>query len=277
MNIEQRISMNRFILYLVAFCFAPTCAGAASLYDSVKKGNDLYGQGKYDEAVTAFVDGQVENPENGKLKFNIASSKYMMKNYEEALNGFLDVAGGARDAGLEEKALFNAGNALYRQGKLEQAVEYYTRALQLDPNDKDAQHNLEFVREEIKRRINEAKNTEQQQKKEQNCQNPQQNKQPDNQTQSSSTEQNLQNDQQPQDQPNEQPQDQEDSSGQQAQSQAAPQDQQSGERSAQAPKDDSMSRDQAEQLLYGVRENRDNLKEGKRATAQPGARSGKDW
>ncbi len=155
----------------------PVCCQAATLHETVKKGADLYAREKYDEALNVFVDGQIEHPEDAQLKYNIASSKYMMKNYEEALKGYLDVAATARDARLEEKALFNAGNALYRQGKLEEAIEYYKKALELDPADKDAQQNIEFVREEIKRRMNEAKDTQQkqqqqEQKKDQNLQKP---------------------------------------------------------------------------------------------------------
>lgn len=261
----------------------PVCCGAATLHETVKRGADLYAQGKYDEALNAFVDGQIEHPEDAQLKYNIASSKYMMKNYEEALNGYLDVAATARDARLEEKAFFNAGNALYRQGKLEEAVEYYKKALELDPADKDAQQNIEFVREEIKRRMNEAEDTQQkqqqEQKKDQTCKNPQQ----DNQTQSDGQ------------QKQQQGQKQEQQDGQEAQREKDQQEQQNQEGGQmspaggeKAPQDDSrqgasddireMSKEDAQQWLDSVRENRDNLKEGKQpARTQGGARSGKDW
>ena len=262
----------------------PTTCCAATLHDTVKKGSDLYAQGKYDEALNAFVDGQIEQPEDARLKYNIASSKYMMKNYEEALKGYLDMAATARDARLEEKALFNAGNTLYRQGKLEEAIEYYKKALALAPEDKDAQQNLEFVREEIKRRMNEAKDTqkkqqEQEQKKDQNCKNPQQQ---DNQTQSAGQQQQQEKKDQEQGQDQQQPQDQQKKEPQlQDQQQAsagnekAPQDEKQ-----QAAPDDAreMSKEEAQQWLNSVRENRDDLKEGKqRSRTQGGARSGKDW
>jgi len=270
----------------IALCawvlLVPLCCGAATLHETVKKGADLYAHEKYDEALNAFVDGQIEHPEDAQLKYNIASSKYMMKNYEEALKGYLDVAATARDARLEEKALFNAGNALYRQGKLEEAVEYYKKALELDPSDKDAQQNIEFVREEIKRRMNEAKDTQQQQeqKKDQTCKNPQQ----DNQTQSDG-QQKEQQEQKQEDQQAQQDKEQEQKQeGQQKQEgrQLSPAE---GEK---APQDDrqqgasedirEMSKEEAQQWLDSVRENRDNLKEGRQpARTQGGARSGKDW
>jgi Ca-activated chloride channel family protein len=274
-------------LCMLVLLVPATCC-ATSLYDTVKKGSDLYAQEKYDEALNAFVDAQVEHPEDARLKYNIASSKYMMKNYEEALQGYLDIAATARDTRLEEKALFNAGNTLYRQGKLEQAVEYYKKALALAPEDKDAQQNLEFVREEIKRRMNEAQNTqkqqqEQEQKKDQNCKNPQQQ---DNQTQSDGQQQQQEKkDQQQEEKKDEQQQGQD----QQGQDQQQPQAQQpAAAGNEKAPQDEKqqgapadtrqMSKDEAEQWLNSVRENRDNLKEGKqRARTQGGVRSGKDW
>ena len=294
MSISYSIEIPRSLKYAhmlkgaiciyVFLLFTPVICCAATLHDTVKKGSELYAQEKYDDALNAFVDGQIENPENAQLKYDIASSKYMMKNYEDALKGYLDIAATARDARLEEKALFNAGNTLYRQGKLEEAIEYYKKALALAPEDKDAQQNLEFVREEIKRRMNEAKDTqkkqqEQEQKKDQNCKNPQQQ---DNQTQSAGQQQQQEKKDQEQGQDQQQPQDQQKKEPQlQDQQQAAagnekaPQDEKQ-----QAAPDDAreMSKEEAQQWLNSVRENRDDLKEGKqRSRTQGGARSGKDW
>ena len=124
-----------------------------SLYSTIEKGSTLYQGEQYDEALKSFVDAQIESPENSQLKYNIANAHFNMKNYEEAIKNYQDVAATAQDIQLEEKSLYNIGNCKYRQGMLEESVEYYKKALDLDPNDQDAKYNLEFVREEIKRRI----------------------------------------------------------------------------------------------------------------------------
>ncbi len=141
-------------------------AHGESLYSKMKKGADHYEQGSYDEALKTFVDAQIESPEDSQVKYNVASTHYRMKNYEEAVKGYQDVAATARDVRLEEQSLYNIGNCLYRQGKLEEALEYYKKALDFDPNDQDAKYNLEFVREEIKKRLNQAKQREQEQQQE---------------------------------------------------------------------------------------------------------------
>lgn len=135
-----------------------------SLYSAMKKGSTLYEDKKYDEAIKSFIDAQIESPENPKLKYNVANAHYKMKNHEEAAKNYQDVAATAQDIQLEEKSIYNIGNCMYRQGKLEEAVEYYKKALELNPDDQDAKYNLEFVREEIKRRINQSKQRKEQQK-----------------------------------------------------------------------------------------------------------------
>lgn len=144
-----------------------------SLYSRIEKGSTLYKDEKYDQALKSFVDAQIESPEELKLKYNVANAHYKMRNYQEAVKNYQDVVATAQDIQLEEKSLYNIGNCRYRQGRLEEAVEYYKKALELDPHDHHAKYNLEFVREEIKRRINQAKQRRQQQEqKEQGQQQP---------------------------------------------------------------------------------------------------------
>jgi Ca-activated chloride channel family protein len=101
----------------------------------------------------------------------MANSYYKMGQYEESQKLFESLTK-SQDLKLAEKSFYNLGNTAYRQGRLKEAVEYYQEALKLDPTDEDVKFNLEFVRKEIKRRLEE--NQKQQQQKKQQCNNPQQ-------------------------------------------------------------------------------------------------------
>lgn len=123
---------------------------------------EAYAEGVFDQALQGFVDDQVERPDDQDVLFNIASSHYQMKNYEEAEKSFARIAMSGETA-LRGQAFYNLGNCAYRQGKLQEAVELYKAALEVDPEDQDAKFNLEFVRDEIRRRHEEAQKRQQDQ------------------------------------------------------------------------------------------------------------------
>ena len=287
---------------------------AASLYDTVQRGNQLYQDGKFDEALKTYVDGQIEHADDPSLKYNIASSHYKNKNYEEAVKGYLDVAATAKDVKLQEKALYGGGNALFRQGKLEEAIEYYRKALEIDPNDQDAKHNLEFAREELKRRINEAKETEKkqqeqkqnqeqkqqeqsQQKEQQDNQGQQQdqNKQPEEKQSQSQQQQKEQQGSSQQEQQQEmqqgkpQQEQKEQQAGEQqpedqhqAQAQSGSSENKQGEKAeegqALAQKARPMTKEEADQWLSSIEENRDKFAKKKARESVSGQyRPEKDW
>ena len=85
-----------------------------------------------------------------------------MGDFEKATKLFTDTATNGQPD-LVQKSYYNLGNVAYRQGKLPEAVSYYEKAIDIDAKDADAKYNLEFVRKEIKRRLEEQKKRQQQQ------------------------------------------------------------------------------------------------------------------
>ncbi len=157
-------------------CAATGQAHAESVYGKMKKAEEAYEQEDYAGALEDFLDAQVERPEDIPLKYNVGNTQYRIRNFEEAEDAFTGVAS-AGEPEQKQRAFYNLGNTAYRQGKLEEAVAHYKQALDLDPEDEDARFNLEFVREEIKRRLEENREREQQEQQKnqegQSCQQPQ--------------------------------------------------------------------------------------------------------
>ncbi len=138
----------------------PALQGPAKHYRSPSA---AYDAGVYDQALEGFVNAQVERPQDAGLQLNVGSAHYKMGNYADAEKSFAQAALAA-DPQLREQAFYNLGNTAFRQGKLEDAIRYYQAALEVNPNDDDAKFNLEYVRDEIRRRADEAKKRDEQQK-----------------------------------------------------------------------------------------------------------------
>ena len=144
---------------------------------------EAYDAGLYEQALSGFVDLQVERPDDPEVALNLGSVHYQMRNYEEADRAFFGATLSTDDS-LKAQAFYNLGNSAFRQGRLEEAVELYKAALEIDPDDEDAKFNLEFVRDEIRRRHEEAQKRKQEQQQQQQEQQQQQQEQQQEQQQS---------------------------------------------------------------------------------------------
>lgn len=215
--------------------------------------------GRFDRALEGFLDRQIARPDDAAALRNVGAARYRLGDFAGAAEAYAASAEKAADPALRERALYDLGNAAYRQGQLEEAVKAYEAALAIDPEDEDARYNLEFVREEIRRRLEEAQNREQQQDPQQ-----QQQEQQDEQQEQESEPQPQPGDQ---DEQPPQPEPQEPEAGEE---EGEPQPQPSGE-----PQEQELSPEEVEALLR-------SLEEGRPAETAPPrpsrrGRPAKDW
>lgn len=75
-----------------------------------------------------------------------ADSAYNADDFRQAADMYLNVI---QQEGPSAKLYYNLGNTYYRLGEMGNAVIAYERALRLDPSDKDARNNLDFVNARI--------------------------------------------------------------------------------------------------------------------------------
>ena len=115
----------------------------------VNKGIEAFQQEQWEEALNHFREALKADPENPLLHFNIGDAYYKMGKYEEALQAY-QKAILTRDVTLQENAYYNLGNTYYQLQKYKEAVEAYKKALDLQPDDEAAKHNLELVRAKLK-------------------------------------------------------------------------------------------------------------------------------
>jgi len=117
---------------------------AESLASKVREGNRLFAQGKYAEAETAYMDAQVNNPGKPEVLYNLGNSLIKQKKYSQGVQSLRQSADKG-DKAIRENSWYNTGNALFLAGRPKDSVDAYIQALQLDPSDRDAKHNLELA------------------------------------------------------------------------------------------------------------------------------------
>ncbi len=274
--------MKRIVPIVTLWLFIPFCAHSAdALYDYIKKGNELFTQKEYQEALKKYSDAALEAQEHNVVQYNKGITFYELQKYEEAKKELEKSQSLTSDRETKGKIDYNLGNLAYRNNQLEDAVQHYIQALKQNPEDQDAKFNLEFVRKKIKDQI------KPQQQQQQNQQpdaagvqmgvyliKPQQQQQQNQQNQEKQQDQKDQQDQQNQ-------QNQQDQEKQQQQQQEKDQQQKENEQAqetqSQQEQQEKMDQQQAEAMLKAMEDQEKKNLEKMRVPAGGRRHVEKDW
>lgn len=187
-----------------------------SLARNVKKGNQLFRAGQYEQALQAFteadVNSQAGDPRLPQLYKNIGNTLTKLGKFTEAAAMYNKADDASQNAAFKADVRYNSGNAWMKQQQYQQAVEAYKQALDLKPNHREARQNKELAEKLLVQQ-------QKQQKQQQNNQNNEQQKKEQQQQQSSQNQQNQPQNkpQQEQDKQQQTPEDQQEQQTAQAQ------------------------------------------------------------
>lgn len=160
---RRPVSKKRFgFLIVFAICslitlFLPNSALAAGQQD------ELYHQGRYEEAEKAYAKGDMDHPKDIRYRYNRGCAAFQNGQYKEASAAFSSVMKRAKDRKVRFKAVYNLGNTAFKQGDYASAASYYKQALTDHPNSEDARYNLELslrALEKMKQKKPEAQEAE---------------------------------------------------------------------------------------------------------------------
>jgi tetratricopeptide (TPR) repeat protein len=177
--------INRFLSILLAILAVLSLAAAKTFAQGagrrqVAAGNKFYTEGKFDEANDKYRDAEVSNPESPIVRFNIGDALYKKRKYEEALQAYQKTLQKSDEVQLQAQSYYNMGNTLFRLNKWPESLLAYQQALKLNPNDKDAKYNLEYVRAKIKENAQKQPQDQKQQQQQNQQDQTQQKQQPQN-------------------------------------------------------------------------------------------------
>jgi len=229
-------------------------AAHADYVKSVKNGNEAFTKKDYMKALEEYHAAETDLPVSPELDYNIGGALFEQGKYEEAVDKFTRALN-STDPMLAARAHYNLGNTYYRTQDYIKAIQSYEETLKLNPQDMDAKYNLELARRMLKE--NAKPDQENQQKKQ------------DQQKQESKQDQQNKDQNQNQDQQDQQNSDQNDKNQDQ-------QDKQQQQKSD--PKNTKqMNKEDAERILNALRDNEQDTQKRLKREVKVGEYSGKDW
>lgn len=134
-------------LALLLLLFGAGCAGSAA--GKVAEGNDEFAREAYEAAWAQYQAAQIEEPELAEPYYNAANALYRQGKYDEALAEMQKALAYADQDVLAAQGFYNQGNTAYNLQDMAAAVEAYKQALLRNPDDLDAKVNLELALQQL--------------------------------------------------------------------------------------------------------------------------------
>ena len=145
--------MNTLVLLaLISFPFSLS----RPAYRENRAGNEKMKAAKEAEALPHYDRALRASPFSDAVRLNRGSALLGGGRGEEAVAEFQRALGG-KDEQLRSAAAYDLGNALVKTGKIPEALAAYKRALDLDPGDRDAKYNLEFLQRMMQKQKQQSK------------------------------------------------------------------------------------------------------------------------
>ena len=131
----------------------------------LRDGNKLYTDSSYNESEIQYRKSLEKDQNYFKASFNLADAIYKQGRYEEASALFSALKDNAPTETDLAKVYHNLGNSLFKQQKLEEAITAYKSALRITPNDEQTRHNLALSKKQKQEQQNKDKKEDQKENK----------------------------------------------------------------------------------------------------------------
>jgi Ca-activated chloride channel family protein len=181
--------LHQGILILLLFLMLSGLANAQADKKYIREGNKEFEKGKYAESEISYRRAIDKNKTSSDAVFNTGDALYKQKKYEDAGKQFIENHNMNEDISKKSASLYNLGNSLLMSNKVKESIDAYKNSLKLDPRNLEAKYNLAYAQDLLKQ--------QQQQQQQQNDQNKQdQNKNDQNKDQKDNKDQNQKDNQQ---------------------------------------------------------------------------------
>jgi tetratricopeptide (TPR) repeat protein len=121
------------------------------------RGVELFNQNKFDDSEVLFQNAIKKNPKSNEVLYNMANNFYKKNDFSQSQSLYNQILESKDiDNNFKEKVYYNLANNYYKAGEIsestknwKESLDYYNKALEIDPNDVQAKENYEFVKNKL--------------------------------------------------------------------------------------------------------------------------------
>jgi len=117
---------------------------------------------EWEKAEGILQPSLTKNPNEVKTLYGMGILSYKKKEYDRASAYFASALEYETNVQQKEELFYNYGNALAQQKKLQEAIDAYEKALEINPENEQVKHNLEVVKKMLKNQEQQQQQDDQQ-------------------------------------------------------------------------------------------------------------------
>jgi tetratricopeptide (TPR) repeat protein len=151
--------VNKKILFLI-LCPLLVSSGLISAQGEkkyIRQGNHEYGKEKFSDSEISYRRAIDKNSASADAVFNAGDALYKQNKYEEAGKQFVENVNLNENNEKKSAALYNLGNSLLMANKVEESIDAYKGSLRLDPDNTEAKYNLAYAQDLLKQQQQQQK------------------------------------------------------------------------------------------------------------------------
>jgi len=145
------ISRNFILTLLTALLLIYTLPGYSQAEKKfIRQGNREYEKSNYSESEVSYRRAIDKNSELPDAVFNAGDALYRQDKFEDAGKEFAETHEMSDDGKMKAASLYNLGNSLLNSKKIKESIDAYKRSLRLDPGNMEAKYNLAYAQDLLK-------------------------------------------------------------------------------------------------------------------------------
>jgi tetratricopeptide (TPR) repeat protein len=188
------------ILLICTFMLLSVILNAQSDKKYIRQGNRDYQKNNFPDSEVSYRKAIDKNKQSPDAVFNVGDALYKQNKFEDAGKQFIENINLNEDKSKKSGGFYNLGNSLLKANKVQESIEAYKSSLKLRPDNKEAKYNLAYAQDLLKQQQEQQKQQQDKDKQDQNKDNKKEDQKKDQSKDQSKDQQKDQNNKQDQQQ-----------------------------------------------------------------------------